>query len=312
MSERGKKTRRRGAQRLGAAVFTVVGFAASPALAEDGPLVPAPETTDADRIARARQYYERCFGSWGYDDNLAAALVCFERMYELAPNYKLLYNIGRIRREMKEHAAALRSYTRYLREGGDAIPAERRAEVERELVELRTHVAELAIRVNVDGANVYVDDMPACMYSLDPTSCVGVSPLQGRVLVDVGFHTIGATKKQWIPAKSSLSVPAEATEVSLTLVDARPRPRPNPWTTATVIGWSATGAAAILAGVTVALALSSKEDMPALAYTSVSAAIGAGLLAGASTYFTYRLRGWRDTAPAVDVALSPLGVRGSF
>src|SRR6266478_2010920 len=57
-----------------------------------------------------------------YDENnFRGALVEFQRAYELAPSYRILFNIGQVEMELQDYAGALTAYARYLREGGPDI-----------------------------------------------------------------------------------------------------------------------------------------------------------------------------------------------
>src|SRR5262249_55189587 len=65
------------------------------------------------------------------------ALVEFERAYQLAPNYRALYNIALVDIQLARYADVARTLETYLRDGGDAIGAARRAEVIKKLGELK-------------------------------------------------------------------------------------------------------------------------------------------------------------------------------
>src|SRR5688572_28689276 len=56
-----------------------------------------------------------------------AALIEFKRAHELAPNYKVLYNIGQCHLELQDYAGALRAYQGYLDGGGKDISSSRRS-----------------------------------------------------------------------------------------------------------------------------------------------------------------------------------------
>ncbi len=78
-------------------------------------------------------------------DNFERAAEEFETAYELYPNYKILYNLGGVYVDLNIHAKALDAYTRFLEEGGDKIPEDRRAKTNREvarLTELSTRAAD--------------------------------------------------------------------------------------------------------------------------------------------------------------------------
>lgn len=316
--------------------------------APDPATTPAPVAAPAatapagsnDPVEKARVHYERGLVLFN-EDNFDAALFEFERAYELAPSYKILYNMGRIQREQKNYAAAMRSYARYLREGGAAIPPERRAEIDKELAVLKPRVAEIIVRVNVDGANVYADDIPVCAATIE-SSCVGISPLREPIVVNGGRHKITATKKGYATQTALISVVgSDTTDVKLELVDLTPpkAPKSNPWTVPMIAGWSATGAALIGASVTGGLAVSAQSDQDAklkdfqadpasakrsledardktqtLAGVSDALFIATGVFAGVSAYFTIKMVGWtgkepeKKTTGSVDVRMSPTGV----
>jgi len=288
-----------------------------------------------DAVERARAYYDRglqLFAEESYD----AALFEFERAYELAPSFKILYNMGRIQRQQNNYAAAIRSYERYLREGGPSIPADRRAEVEKELTVLRPRVAEITVKVNVDDADVYADDIPVCTATIEST-CVGRSPLRAPILVNGGRHKITASKKGYVTGTSIISVVgADKLEVKLDLVSLdRPVTMPNPWKVPTLIGWSVTGAFLIGAGVTGFLALKAQDDQDAtlarqgatrqelddardktvtLGGVTDALFIGSAVAATVSTYFTVRALRWKSNSQEanVQVGMGRVGIGGSF
>ena len=65
------------------------------------------------------------------------ALVSFQRAYSLRPAFKLLYNIGQAQTELGLTRQAIQSFERYLQEGKDKIPPDRKLQVEAELSRLR-------------------------------------------------------------------------------------------------------------------------------------------------------------------------------
>ena len=335
-----------------AALCGLLSLAASPAGAQSPPATPAPGASappsaepgrpeSADPVERARTHYERGLVLFN-EENYDASLFEFERAYELAPSFKILYNMGRIQRQQNNYAAAMRSYTRYLLEGGQAVPADRRAEVEREIGILKPRVAQITVKVNVDDADVYSDDIPVCTATIE-SSCVGRSPLKAPIMVNGGRHKVTATKKGYTTATSLVSVVgSDAIDVKLELVSLdRPQaPPPNPWTVPAILGWTATGAALITSGVVGVLALGAKSDQEALLETPTATAdqlkeardktqtlgtvtdvalISTVVFAGLSTYFTIKMfrakraegeRPATAAAPArrpLDVMMSPLG-----
>jgi hypothetical protein len=110
-----------------------------------------------------------------------AALVEFERAYEIAPHYRLLYNIGQTRLQLQEYLGAIQAYEGYLTQGGAEIPEARRNDVEGALEVMRERIGRFSITTSKTGAEVFVDD-----------ARVGVAPLSGTVSVNVGRHRIYA------------------------------------------------------------------------------------------------------------------------
>src|SRR4051812_42949552 len=64
-------------------------------------------------IEEAQRRYVR--GKDLYEENdFQAALVEFRRAYDLAPNYKLLYNIAQVCYQLQDYPGALRTFNKYL------------------------------------------------------------------------------------------------------------------------------------------------------------------------------------------------------
>lgn len=110
------------------------------------------------------------------------ALVEFERAYKLAPNWRVLFNIGQVKYQLQDYPGAMDALDRYLEEGGSDVPQERRAQVQADIERLRSRVAYLKIEVNEAGATVSIDDRE-----------IGVSPLATRVAVSAGRRKVTAT-----------------------------------------------------------------------------------------------------------------------
>ena len=214
-------------------------------------------------------------------------------------------------------------------------------EVEREIAILKPRVAEIRGTVIVDGADIHADDIPVCTSTIE-SSCIGKSPLTDPIMVNPGRHKITASKKGYVTATSLVSVVgSDKTDIKLELVSLdRPKEWSNPWITPTVIGWSATGVAAISAGVLGGMALSAQSDQEAalarsgatnaelndardktqtLATVSDVLWITTGVFGIASAYFTLRAVNAKapegaapPPAPAAKVRFSPFGAYGTF
>jgi hypothetical protein len=135
----------------------------------------APGNVEAGRshFDRGVDYYR--------DGNINAALIEFKRAYDAAPNYRVLYNLGQVANALNDYVEAQRYFQRYLQDGGAEIDAERRSEVNALITKLGGRIASITVFCNVDGAQIYVDDVP-----------VGVSPLTEPLRVSAGTRRIAA------------------------------------------------------------------------------------------------------------------------
>lgn len=149
--------------------------------------------------------------------DFAAALAEFEAAYRLAPAFQVLFNIGVSQKRLFRYNDAVRTFARYLAEGGDKVAPDRRAQVERELAEIRALVAEVSVRVDGLPATIEVDDRIA-----------GETPLSDPLLLPSGKHRIRAIRDGDEPAVKEIDVVSgERIEVALA-----PQPRVHAPTTA--------------------------------------------------------------------------------
>jgi hypothetical protein len=230
--------------------------------------------------AEGRQHFRRGVDFFKEGD-YRAALIEFKRAYELAPNYKVLYNLGQTSLELQDYASALRSFEKYLNDGGKEIAAARRTQVEAEVDRLKKRVARVEITTNVPDAEVFVDDVS-----------VGRTPL-APVAVSAGRRKFSATKGGITATRAVDLAGGDTTTIQLEIVEpvaptptpvtppmrtpeptrtpARtdtPRapalaptpPPPEPSNTGLWLGITATGALAAGAVATGIFALSAKKD----------------------------------------------------
>lgn len=154
----------------------------------------------APKVDEARARYDR--GKQLYEEGaFDAALIEFQRAYELAPSYKILYNIGQVHRQRNDYASALRAFERYLKEGGAEIDAKRKADIDREIAQLRVRVATLQISTNVPGVEISIDD-----------ESVGKTPLPQGVLVNSGKRRVTASKEGRVPVTKVINVAGADTQ----------------------------------------------------------------------------------------------------
>lgn len=144
----------------------------------DGHL-PKKAATQAE-VDEAQRHYKRgveLFKNAVYD----AALIEFRRAYEIAPSYKILYNIGQVSRQLDDFASALDAYEQYLREGGSNVPSTREVEVKAELERISQWVGKLEVTSKSSGVEITVDDV-----------AVGRTPIR-VISVNAGRRKVTAT-----------------------------------------------------------------------------------------------------------------------
>lgn len=244
------------------------------------PIASAQQQPSAKAQQEARTRYEK--GKQLYNEGaFDAALAELQRAYDLAPAYRILYNIALVQRARNDFAGCLTAYEKYLADGAKELPAARKQEVQKEIETLRTLVAKAEIKTNVADADVALDDSP-----------IGKSPISG-LLLNPGSHRISATKEGRQTAVKvikvaggdsvtvELDLPERSSPPPATVVTVTPPPTsssvevvtpPPPTETATGtsqvpqppppsrgpvwLGWAVTGALAIGAGVAGGVALS--------------------------------------------------------
>lgn len=124
-----------------------------------------------------------------------ASLIELKRAYEIAPDYRVMFNIGQTHYALGEYVESINAFEIYVREGGSEIPQARRDEVDTALTELNKRVAFVRVTVDRDGATVLVDGV-----------AVGKSPLKGPVPLSLGRHTIAAQTEDGYTADDMIDV----------------------------------------------------------------------------------------------------------
>lgn len=223
----------------------------------------APEAApSASAMAEAKMRYDR--GLKLYDEgNYDAARVEMQRAYELAPTYRILYNLGLVHRQLNDYAASLKAFQQYLVEGGKKVDAKRRAEVEKYLTDLKSHVAMLTIEVDKPGAEVSIDE-----------AAIGTAPLGEPVMVNAGKRRISArlpgrppeTKVVTVAGGDAVTVKLELGEPTPDKPPPLPPPPPKPVVSNTpvYVAWGATGVLALGAGVSAGFLFFASRDLRAL------------------------------------------------
>ena len=155
----------------------------------------------ADTKAEAKKHFDRAM-ELNQDGQVAEAIVELKRCYEISPHHAVLYSLGQAYITLAKPVEAVAALQRYLDEGGKAIKADRRAEVEKEIARQRTRIATLEIRGLPDGAVVTIDGEE-----------VGKAPLAAPVRVGVGKHIVAATAAGYEAGEARIEVAGEDNKV---------------------------------------------------------------------------------------------------
>jgi len=298
-----------------------------------------PDSQPSASRAEAEQRYKRAlelFNEGTYD----AALLELRRAYELAPSYRILYNIALVNVQLADYAAALDAFERYLADGGTEVPNSRIEEVKSAMDRLLPRVASVEISVNVEGAEISVDDLQ-----------VAKSPLRKPLRVNAGRRRLSIAANGHLPESRVVELAGgDLTKVDFVLETPKPnepvaaaRPTgsapvapPAPATQASrpsvLVPWVITGVLAGTAAVTGVLALQAHSKQGDLynqlgvtraelddqqsrvkRYALITDIVsGAALVsAGIAIYFTVSpSRG--ESAPAVAFRVSPTRLDARF
>lgn len=208
----------------------------------------APKTGDADsHFRRGVELYK--------DNDYATALVEFQRAYDIDPKFQVLYNIAGSQVQLQDYAGALKTFQRYLTEGGKKVTPRRKFEVEREIEKLKKRVARLTVTTSEIGAAVSIDDMAAA-----------TTPMAEPIVVSAGRRKVTATLAGRPPVTQMVDLAGGDTQTILLQIPPKPvvevvAPPARPLGTAAIVAWSVTGAIVTATVVTGSLALAASGDL---------------------------------------------------
>lgn len=182
---------------------------------EAGPTAPVADEASQRFQRGVTLFHERSFD---------AALAEFNRAYELAPDYRVLYNIAQVQAERGDFVAAVKYFRKYLADGATSIGDSRTAEVRAEISRLELRTAKLHVAGNIEGAELLVDGEP-----------MGVLPMPS-VPINAGTRRLTIRKKGFEPQELRLMLTGgEEKTVQLTL-----RPESSPTDEKSLLANSAT------------------------------------------------------------------------
>lgn len=297
----------------------------------------ATSTATAPVFADAREdaavHFKRGTELYGEGD-FRAALIEFRRAYQLAPHFKVLFNIGQVQYQLGDYAGAMKTLQQYLDEGGTRIEPDRRAVVEADIERLKDRVAYVTVVTDVEDAKVFVDDIE-----------VGTTPLGEPIAVSAGRRKIAVRKQGYRDESQYLDLAGgdrREVELSLESIVTQPLPAPAPVTPrpeepSAEVPWGAWattagfGAGCLVFGL---LALNAKANldeakrlpttaetldekrtqMLAFAVVTDILAAGAVITGSVAIYLTATAGDEPANAPSAAITVSPagLGLSGTF
>ncbi|MCZ7682733.1 MAG: PEGA domain-containing protein [Sandaracinaceae bacterium] len=140
-----------------------------------------------DRFYAGAQLYE--------EGDYEAALAEFVASQRLNAAPVATFNIAQTLRALHRYEEAMAAYRRYLREGGESLPAARRAQVEGTIRALSRRIASITFEVEPAGAEVRVDGRS-----------VGRAPLAAPLVLAVGRRVLEITAEGHVPMREELEV----------------------------------------------------------------------------------------------------------
>jgi hypothetical protein len=178
-----------------------------------GATAAAQETNEEKARAWFKQGVKR-FDEGRHED----ALNAFQQADQLHPSWKISFNIGQCQAALKRYGLAIEAFERYLAEGGDEVPGDRRTKVLDELSQFRKMVGGVMVK-GADDVVVVIDDVVR-----------GSTPMNQPILVTAGVkHNIKLVKQEEVLKTVMETVRGETTleiDVSDAGIAAAPAPAP--------------------------------------------------------------------------------------
>ncbi len=257
------------------------------------------------------------------ESEYALALIELERAYQLAPNFRALYNIGLVNIQLGRYANATHSLERYLQDGTAEVAKARREEVQGLLNDLKLRTATLTLLSKGVGIEVVFDG-----------KVLGATPFREPLLIDAGEHTLRASAIGFAPKTYTFSLAGQDEETIHVVLDPLPRTEPLRIATPTrTVFWPGFVAAGVLSAGAVAsgiIMLDARSDLESLkdkpgsggqarsdtaqranvAAMSTDVLTGLALVTtGVSVYLSLRkVRSQRERDRSPDIAISPRGM----
>jgi hypothetical protein len=187
----------------------------------------------------------------------------FKAAYAASPSYKILGNLGLCAMKIERDAEAIQAYEAYLKDAGPDVTAEQRAQIQKDLLTLRSGL--VAVNVSSDPPGATIVDVRTPIEGPDVRNTYAPSPGTMQLGLRRGHHIItarlaGYLDQQWEFDASESTAPFHVFTLVKPAIAERGTVRERPLPTAAYISGGATIALAIGGAVVGALALQKHSD----------------------------------------------------
>jgi hypothetical protein len=159
---------------------------AKPTPAKPASSKPSEDAPGAARVKKARDLWYRGVDAFR-NGNYEAARVAFAECYQLMPKSDVLRNLSISELQSGHYVSAARHLTQLLAAPGD-LPDKVREEATSRLAQAQAQIGQLAISVDLPGAEIRIDDQ-----------VIGTSPLEGNWYIEPGQHQVTVSKTGYPP-----------------------------------------------------------------------------------------------------------------
>jgi hypothetical protein len=130
-----------------------------------------------------------------HDGMLSAALAEFLKSYKEVPQWAVLYNVGVCYYRLGRYEDALKVFEKYMKEGGDEIPADRRVAVEKMKIKMAASYGSLVIDYKLPGVLVTIDGKET-----------RETPVKDPIPLAAGIHSVFLFREGHYPVLMEVSV----------------------------------------------------------------------------------------------------------
>jgi hypothetical protein len=127
--------------------------------------------------------------------DFTAAFAKYRLAYEQSHDPRLLYDMALCERNLRAYARMQSLLQQYEDEAGGNLSSSDRSAVDAALAAIRNIVGSVTVRVNEEGATVFVDGTP-----------MGTTPLAAPLVLDLGKHTIVVKKPGFEPNENTIEI----------------------------------------------------------------------------------------------------------